>query len=475
MFVYTHILIQIALLIRVLLRPHREPASRIAWMMVILALPVAGIVSYLLLGETNLGRRRAERRRQVAAWLPAFAETPGAGAAIAAATPHERHAPLFRVGQSISGFPAVGGNRATLLPDADAVIAAMIADIDAAQDHVHVLFYIWLPDNNGRKVAEALMRAARRGVAVRAMIDDLGSRAMVKDPLWSEMATAGVRQARALVVGNPLLRMLTGRIDLRNHRKIVVIDNAITYCGSQNCADPAFLPKAKYAPWVDAVMRFQGPVVRQNQVLFAADWMAEVDDDLSALLSRPLDPPVPGFAAQVIAEGPTDRPSAAPEMFASLMYAARSEVIVTTPYYVPVDSLQSALRAAANRGIAVTMILPARNDDFAVGAAARSYYDDLISAGVRIFEYHPGLLHTKSVTVDGEITLIGSANMDCRSFALNFENNILLSDPEVTAAMRARQMEYLRDSTRVTAEMVEAWPWYRRLWNNALAVVGPVL
>jgi cardiolipin synthase A/B len=272
-----------------------------------------------------------------------------------------------------------------------------------------------------------------------------------------------------------LLQAIFGRVDLRNHRKILVIDNHITYCGSQNCADAAFLPKARFAPWVDAVLRLTGPIARQNQMVFAADWMAErPQDDLTALLSAP--PPSPdGFPAQVIAMGPIDKPTAVPEMFAALLYAARREVILTTPYFVPVDALQSALRAAANRGVAVTLILPARNDDFAVAAASRSYYADLIGAGVRLYEYNAGLLHAKTVTVDGAVSLIGSANMDCRSFALNFESNILFSDAEVTTALRARQIGYLADSTLVTSQAVAAWPWHRQLWNNAMAILGPVL
>jgi cardiolipin synthase len=399
-------------------------------------------------------------------------------AAEALAEVPDRRAPLFRVGASISGLPVLGGNRAELMQDSDAAIAAMVADIDAATDYVHLMFYIWLPDRNGRCMAEALIRAAGRGVTCRAMVDDLGSRALVRSDLWAAMQAGGVRLARALEVGNPLLRVLTmtGRIDLRNHRKILVVDDRITYCGSQNCADPAFLPKARFGPWVDAVMRFTGPVVRQNQLLFASDWMAVTDEDLTALLVRPLAPPDPGgFAAQVIATGPIHRPTATPELFTSLFYSAADELIVTTPYYVPVESIQSGLRAAANRGVRVTLILPARNDDFAVGAAARSYYADLIAAGVQLYEFLPGLLHTKSVTVDAEVTLIGSANIDCRSFALNFENNILLFDPAATAAMRARQMDYVGQSRRVTAEAVAGWSPARRLWNNALAVVGPVL
>jgi cardiolipin synthase len=186
-------------------------------------------------------------------------------------------------------------------------------------------------------------------------------------------------------------------------------------------------------------------------------------------------PPAPGFAAQVIASGPTARASAAPEMFASLMYNARRELIVTTPYYVPVDSLQAALRAAANRGVDTTVVFPARNDDFAVKAASQSYYEDLLRAGVKICEYRPGLLHAKSMTVDGEITLIGSANMDRRSFDLNYENNILLFDPDLTAAVRNRQLGYVAESRQITIQVVGAWSWRTRLWNNALAVVGPVL
>ena len=157
------------------------------------------------------------------------------------------------------------------------------------------------------------------------------------------------------------------------------------------------------------------------------------------------------------------------------MYAARRELFITTPYYIPDESMQSALCASARRGVATTVIFPARNDSWIVGAASRSYYDDLLAAGVRIFEFEGGLLHTKSLTLDGEITLIGSANMDRRSFELNYENNILLYDPALTAAMRGRQEVYLGSSRPVTAAMVAAWPLRRRLLNNTVAMFGPVL
>ena len=330
---------------------------------------------------------------------------------------------------------------------------------------------------------EALRRAAARKVTCRVMADGLGSRIMIDSKHWPAMRAAGVNVASALPVGHLLLRPLHGRIDLRNHRKIVVIDDCfafcggidITYCGSQNCADPEFRIKAKYAPWVDALMRFEGPIARQNQYLFASDWMAQGDEDIRELLRRPLPPAEPGLTAQVIGTGPTVRNSAMPEVFETLMYAARRELCITTPYYVPDEAMQTALCASAYRGVATTLILPARNDSFFVQAASRSYYADLLAAGVRIFEYEGGLLHTKSLTLDSAITLIGSANMDRRSFDLNYENNILFYDPALTTEMRRRQDEYLARSHEVTAEMVARWPIARRLWNNTVAMLGPVL
>jgi cardiolipin synthase len=348
MLIAIHIIIQVGLITRILLRQHRDPASRIAWIVVVLALPVVGIVAYLLLGETNIGARRAERLQRILAAMPKVSQTPGWDAPMLHANIPEFYRPLFNVGRSIS-------------------------------------------------------------------------------------------------------------------------------CGSQNCADPAFLPKAKYAPWVDAVMRFEGAVARQNQSVFATDWMTYYDDDIRDLLRQPIEAPTEGFPAQVIASGPTVRHSAMPEMFESLIYSARHELVITTPYYVPDDALQGALCAAGNRGVAVTIVFPARNDDFAVAATSRSYYLDLLAAGVNIYEYVGGLLHTKSLTLDRQITLIGSANMDRRSFDLNYENNILLSDPAVTVEMRRRQDVYIAQSKLVTAAEVNAWSWWEKLRNNALAMLGPVL
>jgi cardiolipin synthase len=203
--------------------------------------------------------------------------------------------------------------------------------------------------------------------------------------------------------------------------------------------------------------------------------MAHVGDDLVDLLRQPIAAARLGLPAQVIGTGPTVRYSAMPEMFESLMYTARKELVVSTPFYVPNESMQAALCASARRGVATTIIFPARNDSWIVAAASRSYYRDLLAAGVRIFEYEGGLLHTKSLTLDGEVTLIGSANMDRRSFELNYENNILFYDAALTAEVRQRQQSYIAKSHPITSDMVADWTWHRQLWNNTIAMLGPAL
>ncbi|MEH6635696.1 MAG: cardiolipin synthase [Halioglobus sp.] len=464
-----------AVIVRILWLPNRQPTSRIAWVAVVGALPIVGVVAYLLLGETNIGRRNIKAMSEALSQLP---QLPGAAIEVAggeAVQVPAQHRHLFRVGSSISGFAPVAGNRATLMVDSNSTIDAMVADIDAATEQVNVLFYIWLTDNNGSKMAVALMRAASRGVICRVMVDGLGSRVLLKSELWRQMGEAGVQTAVALPLTNPLLRPLEGRIDLRNHRKILVIDGGITFCGSQNCADPEFLVKAKYGPWVDSVVRLEGPVAHQNQVLFATDWMTYVGEEIS--LSRPESQPIAdaGVIAQVVASGPTLRKSAMPELFESIIYSARSELVISTPYYVPNESMQAALCAAAYRGVATTLILPAKNDSKEVAAASRSYYAGLLAAGVDIREYVGGLLHSKTLTLDGEITLMGSANMDRRSFDLNFENNILFYDPQLSQAVRQRQQSYIDSAKQITKKEVAGWSRLRSLRYNTVAMLGPLL
>ncbi|MCA8997790.1 MAG: cardiolipin synthase [Planctomycetaceae bacterium] len=467
-------LLELVFVMRAILRPHRTPASRIAWVVVIAVVPVLGVLVYVLFGETNIGRDRVFRALQIREKLSQTSLPSTPTNPIEEGIP-DQYANLFRMAGSVNGFPIVSGNRGTLLSDTNETINSIIADIDSATEFVHLLFYIWLVDENGTKVMDALKRASARGVICRVMVDGLGSRDLINTRHWDELRLAGVHTAVALAIGNPFLRMLFGRVDLRNHRKIVVIDHRITYCGSQNCADAEFRVKPKYAPWVDAMIRFEGPIAWQNQFLFACDWMTAVNEDLSALLMKRPPAGSGSTIAQAIGTGPTFRYAAMPEMFVSLMHAAQQELVITTPYYVPDESMQNALCAAAVRGVRTRVVFPARNDSRIVAAASESYYPELLKSGVEVYEYVGGLLHTKSLTIDGSIALIGSANLDRRSFDLNYENNVLFFDETLASELRQLQERYIAHSDPVTLEMIQEWSVAQRLWRNSVAMVGPIL
>ena len=468
------ILADVAVIIRVLLRPHREPATRVAWAIVIIALPFVGIIAYLLLGEVRISLKRRVRGREIEAKLP---RPPGDGS-LAAKLKHGLYEAPFALAQSINCLPPTSGNTVTLSADSNVAIDEMVEDIETAASTVHLSAYIWLADTNGLKIKDSLIRAAGRGVTVRAMADALGSRLFHRSRHWRELSEAGVQVRVALPVGNPLWTLIRGRVDLRNHRKLLIVDNCIAWCGSQNFADPEFRIKPRYAPWVDVMSRWAGPVARHCQYLFISDWIGDGGDDISPLLAeawRPQDGCDNGAIAQVIGTGPTVRYDSMPSCFAELMHSARGELVVTTPYFVPNDQVLFALTSAARRGVDVVLMLPKRNDSMVVAGTSRSYYQDLVGAGVKLFEYRCGLLHAKTMVVDRKVGLIGSANLDRRSFELNFENNILFADEEFAAVLRARQGEYLADCDPVNQDVVDGFGLLGRLWQNSLAMMSPIL
>lgn len=468
---------------RAITRPNRVPASRVAWVAVITFLPLLGVIAYLLLGETSIGRDRIKRLHNVLTTMPVPAGRPEPPVRLA---PHLKL--VFDLASSINGFKPASGNRIVLLGDpaappeqpmanSNASIDVLIADIEQARETVHIGFYIWLDDGNGGRVVDAVCAAAGRGVHCRVMVDALGSRAFVHGPRWRQLKQAGVH-VHAMLDDVPRLgHLAVGRMDLRNHRKVAVIDNRIAYCGSQNCADPEFRVKPKFAPWIDLLMRCEGPVVRQAQYLFLTAWISEVGEALEMMVNAAPEPEVfeDGVVAQMFGTGPTTPHNAMSDMFVAAMYAAREELLVTTPYFVPDEALLRALCAAPRRGVSTTIVFPARNDSMLVGNSCRSTWADLLACDVTVLQYPLGLLHTKSMTLDGELALVGSANMDRRSLELNYENNLLIADRATVGAIRGRQLGYMSVSHAVNAQEVQAWPYHQRLLQNAIGMMSPVL
>jgi len=460
------IAVHLAIILRAILLQAREPYARAAWLLLLIALPGVGTILYLLFGEPWISsgfRRRARNAYQ--ALLP-FAPPSGPPADGLAEN-------AFRTCEASSRWPAVAGNIAQVALNSDAAIDMLVTDIDNAQHSVHLSFYIWLADGNGSKVVDAVCRAAERGVVCRIVADAIGSRALIRSEKWRRMELAGARLCASLKVPLGLGPLAGHRTDLRNHRKIVVIDGRLTYCGSQNCADPAFLPKRKFAPWVDIFIRYEGPIARQAQLIFASAWMAETGEEMAPVLAaEKLPVSRDGFPAIAAGTGPLSPHLAMTDIFVSVLAAARERVTITNPYFAPDPPLLSAIVATARRGVTVDIVFPHRNDSRIVGAISRAYYPVLAAAGVRIFEYRSGLLHAKTLVVDDALALVGSSNMDRRSLDLNFENNILFESEDLTAEVRDHQQRWLADSIEIDREEVAARSVGRRLVDNSLTIVA---
>lgn len=464
------ILVDIATIARAVTREHRSGASRLAWVVVILSVPLVGVIAYFFLGDTSSDRRSDKKLKDLRRELPTRPQ--------GQIDPPELpilYRQSFARAASVNGFQPVSGNRAKVTIDSNESIDWLIEDIDAARDHVHLLFYIWLTDHNGTRVAEAVMRAAARGVTCRVIVDGLGSRGLLADPLWKTMKDAGVETVVAFAFRFALFAAFFRRLDIRNHRKIIVIDHDTTYVGSQNCADAAFLVKKKFAPWVDIMMRITGPVAWQSQRLFVSDWMVNGGPDISAVLHRETPVPEGGFPAVVAGTGPNISVQGVPDMAQMLLAAAQEEVMITTPYYVPSEALQQQICATAVRGVHVRLNVPANNDSHIVGFASRSFYHALLKAGVEIHEFQPGLLHAKILTVDGQAALVGSANLDRRSFDLNYENSMMLADSDTVGTIVAKQKLFLNASLPVSRKKVERWSISRRILINTVGMLAPLL
>ncbi len=470
------LMIRIGISARVIMR-RQAVGVTLAWLAVVLALPMAGAVLYLLIGERRLGSRRAK-------WVENFH------------APYEQwlldlqhrsdvdwnavggeFKPVSELTQAAMGIPALPGNDLELLDDWQAVFGRMARDIDAAHRTCHLVFYIWHDGGKADEVAEALIRAVARGVICRVLVDDVGSRAFLRSPLAQRMLCAGVQLSSALPAS--LFRMLFVRFDLRMHRKIAVIDGRVAYTGSLNMVDPRFFKQdSGVGQWIDAMVRVTGPAVEPLGIIFIEDWALESDDTLEHLREtgdvHPLRPRGES-AVQVVPSGPAFRSDVIERVLLMAIYSARRELIFTTPYFVPDESLLAALITAAQRGVEVTLIIPARVDSRLVRMASQAFKGDLLTAGVRVMLFGGGLLHTKSITVDGRLSLFGSLNLDPRSLHLNFEITLAVYDTEFTSRLRALQQTYIAGSQPMDLAAWQSRPRIERFAENVARLAGPLL
>ena len=449
---------------------HRKPNAAMAWLLMIFFLPWVGLLMYLTFGTRRLPYLRRQRmdemRQHITKDVERFAGDPN--------IVHPDLGPQLDttvlMAERLGNFPILGGNQVEFLADTREVIDRLIADIDEATNHVHLLFYIFWDDDTGAQIVEALGRAAGRGGKCRVLVDDVGSRKPLRR-LSAMMRQRNIEMHSMLPVG--IFRRRMARIDMRNHRKLAIIDGHIAYTGSQNIVNASY--GHKDLAWHDLMARLTGPVTIELQAIFVADWYQESHEVLTGpeiLVEPRLVGHVP---AQTLPSGPIFAVENYQRLVVSAIHGAQHRVIITTPYFVPDEPLWQAIQIAVLRGVQVDLIVPRRCDQIIVGAAARAYYEDVLEAGANLYLHTKGLLHSKTMTVDDSIALMGSSNFDIRSFEINFELNMLLYGEDVTRRLRDQQLAYLGDSIRLDAEQWAKRSSTHKLLDNMARLMSPLL
>lgn len=432
-----------------------RPAAARSWLLLVGFVPLLGLPIYLVLGQPWVSAQRRERQAAASRMIVQKQAPLSQLRWNARPDPAIVGDDVARLAERLGGFMPMTGNDVALLDDYGASLGALLADIGAAQREAHLLYYLMLDDEVGRAFADALCRAARRGVRCRLLLDAVGAKPGLR--AFARFLRAAGVEVQPMLAGGLAWRR-SSRMDLRNHRKIAVIDGRIGYTGSQNLACAEFV---RGHPNREVVARVRGPVVAQLAALFASDWYIETGEVLDIDAT-----PADGGAtpAQVLPSGPAYPFENARDTVIAMIQRARHQVVLATPYFVPDDATLDALRIAALSGVQVQLILSKTNNQRLTAWAQASYYEELLQAGVRIALCWPHFLHAKHMSVDEEIALVGSINLDIRSFALNAEAGLLCYDPALVRRLRRIEAACLAQS-----DPVDLAAWRRRsAWRRSL-------
>jgi len=463
----------IRILAVVIIPRNRRPQTAMAWLLAIFFLPYVGILLFLTFGSRRLPKGRRAKQQEINTYIVETTEgVEDVGG------DHPWLDPIVTLNRHLGAMPLVGGNTAALHSDYLGALEAMTAAIADAKHYVHAEFYIFALDATTAPFFEALEAAAARGVTVRVLLDHVaGLRTVGYRRTLRRLNAMGVRWALMLPV-QPL-KGKWQRPDLRNHRKILVIDGVVAFTGSQNIIDSTYNKRdnrRRGLHWKDLMVRFEGPIVAGINALFVTDWYTETNELLlREAATEPRIKRAHALDAQVVPSGPGFDGENNLRLFNSLLYAAQEKIIITSPYFVPDESMLYAITTAAQKGIDVQLFVSEVADQFLVYHAQRSYYEVLLEAGVKIWLYKaPTVLHGKFFTIDDEVGVIGSSNMDMRSFSLNLEISVMVHGREFVKDLRTLETEYRASSSELTLEAWMQRPLAGRVLDNIARLTAAV-
>ncbi|ASD24106.1 MULTISPECIES: cardiolipin synthase [Cryobacterium] len=455
---------------------NRRPTSGMAWLLAIFLIPYLGFLLFLLIGYRTLPKRRVEMQAEINQFI--LDSTAGMERV-------QRDHPwpgwlesVVALNRNLGAMPLVGDNRARLHGNYEETFAAMVADIDKARKYVHVEFYILSLDPTTTPFFDALENAVKRGVTVRVLMDHIQSMRKPGFKQTKKRLTESGVQWQLMLPLQPFKGQWQ-RPDLRNHRKLVIVDGRVGFMGSQNVIDRTYNMKSNIRrglKWKDLMVRLEGPIVSGLNAIFITDWYSETNE----LLTRDIEPVHPedisdAIDCQVVPSGPGFEGENNLRLFLALLYYAQERIVITSPYFVPDESIMYAITTAVQRGLHVELFVSEIGDQALVYHAQRSYYEELLQAGVKIYMYKaPYVLHAKHFTIDDDVAVIGSSNMDMRSFSLNFEVSLMVRGASFVQALRAVEDGYRADSRELTLEEWMKQPLRSTILDNLARLTSAV-
>lgn len=468
-------LIIVATTLRIVMR--RKPTSFVvAWLLVIYIVPALGVILYFLLGDAHIGQQRIKRAQAMRPTIQTFIHKLNDYPYIFTEKVSNVAKPLFQLCKYQTGLNGINGNHIELINTPNDIFDHLINDINQAKSNIEMVFYIWNKGGRADEVEEALIQAVKRGVVCRIILDSAGSRKFLKTQESKRMKEAGVIIIECLKVN--LLRFMFRRLDLRQHRKVAIIDNYITYTGSMNIVDPRFFKQNKnVGEWVDVMIRMNGPITTLMGAIYASDWQLETGKEL--ILPKITDfaeiPEEKKHIMQIIPSGPGYAENMIQQSLLTAIYSAQHSIIFTTPYLVPSDDLVQAICTAAQRGVKVIIIVPQKNDSLMVEWASRAFFSDFLENGVKLFQFKHNLLHTKSVLIDNQLSLVGTVNLDMRSLWLNFELTTVIDDTEFAQNLGKLLSQYLKSSEQILPEQWNKRPFWQHIIERLFYFFAPLL
>ncbi|WP_295164502.1 cardiolipin synthase [uncultured Buchnera sp.] len=461
---------------RILIKRRSIPSS-MSWLLTIYILPFIGIAIWFFFGELYLGKRQKKIAKKIWSISNTYLNELKSYKYIFQIKNSEVATSLFQLCKHRQGISGIKNNNITLLTNTKKTIEVLIRDIYSARKNIEMVFYIWKPGGIADDVAVALIDSAKRGVHCRLMLDSAGSVEFFRSPWFNIMKKSGIEIVEALKVS--LMRIFLRRLDVRQHRKIILIDNYISYSGSMNLVDPyLFKQSSGIGQWIDLMTRIEGPIATTIGIIYSCDW--EIETGFKILPKLPSKEMLKkkcnqNSSVQVIASGPGFPKNVIHQALLTAIYSARNELIMTTPYLVPSDDLLHAICTAAQRGVKVSIIIPLYHDSILVKWASRVFFSELLEAGVKIYQFKKGLLHSKSILIDQQLSLIGTVNLDMRSLWLNFEITLVIDDSKFSHNLCSIQKEYIANSRLLDKNIWSMRAYWTRVLEKIFYFLSPLL